>query len=73
MWCSFVCNISGCAGSIAEKFNKSDKEACAATAAVLASRLKELGYSSARLQDRVKYHGRMKAFIETLRQQGITV
>jgi ribosomal protein L18 len=66
-------NISGCAGMLVEKFNKSDKEACAAVASVLADRLKELGYSSASLQPRVKYHGRKKAFVDALRQKGVKV
>lgn len=60
-------------GTLADKMNKADVAAAEATAAEFANRLKQHGIDTARLESRVRYHGRYKAFVDRLRASGITI
>lgn len=51
--------------------NKADQEACSIVAADFAKKLKERGITFVQLEGKYKYHGRVKTFIDTLRQAGI--
>lgn len=53
------------------KLNKADKEACSIVAADFAKKLKEYGITHVQLQGKHRYHGRVKSFIDSLRQGGI--
>ena len=61
------------AGAVAEKMNKCDKAACAAIASEFADRLKKHGVEAVKLQDKVRYHGRFKVMIDTIRENGIAL
>ena len=60
-------------GALPDKMNKADKAAAEATAAEFAARLQQHGISAARLESRIRYHGRFKAFIDKLRTSGIAI
>lgn len=61
------------ADQLPNKINKSDKAACAVAGAVLAKRLQDEGITDIHwhMGPGDKYHGRLKSFIDSLRDSGI--
>lgn len=59
------------AESFQKKFNRADKEACVVVAKDFSQKLQAAGVSTVQLAGAPKYHGRVKAFIEELRRNGI--
>lgn len=58
-------------GTLKEKMNKADTEACTAVAKDLSKQLQAAGVSQVQLDGAPKYHGRIKTFIDELRSNGI--
>jgi ribosomal protein L18 len=60
-----------CVGLFNEKMGRADKAACATVAKDLATKLKAVGVPRVYLEGKIRYHGRMKVFVDTLREHGI--
>ena len=54
-----------------KKMNKADTEACVVVAQLFSKKLKKAGVSAVELDGAPKFHGRVKAFVEELRRNGI--
>lgn len=51
--------------------NKADKDACSIVATDFAKKLHEHGIMQVQIQGKYKYHGRIRTFIDTLREAGV--